>query len=366
MADSHQALTEDSVQASMRIQSEHQKRRRYVYGGAALVLTVVLIIVIVVATSSGDGSSSSPSSSNTWPMVVATWARTEVVDAAWQSMETSTTPYKSLDAVVSGAQYCQTHCNVNADGVRNANVDSEGAVTQSAMVIFGPNMETGAVANLYDIDDAVGVARAVMIYSDHAILSGQAATKFATQNGFARTNLVNISRAEEKYAAWLASDCQDGKYWRNVENGQDCGLINGSYAQDTESDVHDITGCDGNETDAVSFEATSMSTAAAALDGGMVVGSISVIAIDENGEMSLSTSSNELNAKIAGRVGDAAVPGAGGFIDPGVGGCTATGDGDIIIRFSPSRAAVTHMKYWATPTEAAAAAVEEIDRKSVV
>ena len=80
----------------MRIQNDHQKNKKYVYGGCAFLLTIVLIIVIVVATSSG-GSSSSPPSTNTWPMVVATWARTEVVDAAWQSMDASTTPYKSLD-----------------------------------------------------------------------------------------------------------------------------------------------------------------------------------------------------------------------------------------------------------------------------
>jgi Asparaginase len=39
--------------------------------------------------------------------------------------------------------------------------------------------------------------------------------------------------------------------------------------------------------------------------------------------------------QVPGRVGDAAVPGAGAYADSEVGGCGATGDGDIHLRFMP-------------------------------
>lgn len=43
------------------------------------------------------------------------------------------------------------------------------------------------------------------------------------------------------------------------------------------------------------------------------------------------------------RVGDAAVPGAGAYVDSAVGGAAATGDGDVMMRFLPSFHAVQEM-----------------------
>merc|ERR1712130_104163 len=93
-----------------------------------------------------------------------------------------------------------------------------------------------------------------------------------------------------------------------------------------------------------------------------VTGSVAVIAIDENGEMSLATSSNGLNNKIAGRVSDAAIPGAGGYIDPDIGGCVVTGAGDVIIRFAPAKTAETFMKTGFSAQEAAQLAVDEVEK----
>ena len=47
------------------------------------------------------------------------------------------------------------------------------------------------------------------------------------------------------------------------------------------------------------------------LEGGVVRGSQAIIAIDQDGQMAITTSSNGLDFKIAGRVSDAAIPGAG-------------------------------------------------------
>ena len=38
--------------------------------------------------------------------------------------------------------------------------------------------------------------------------------------------------------------------------------------------------------------------------------------------------------KIPGRVGDSPIPGAGSYINE-AGGCAATGDGDVMMRFLP-------------------------------
>lgn len=62
---------------------------------------------------------------------------------------------------------------------------------------------------------------------------------------------------------------------------------------------------------------------------------IGMIVIDETGHIIAGTSTNGANHKIAGRVGDSPVPGAGAYADNEVGAAVATGDGDIMMRFLP-------------------------------
>ena len=55
-------------------------------------------------------------------------------------------------------------------------------------------------------------------------------------------------------------------------------------------------------------------------------------------ERKRSSDKNELKKgmihKIPGRVGDSPIPGAGSYINE-AGGCAATGDGDVMMRFLP-------------------------------
>ncbi len=63
---------------------------------------------------------------------------------------------------------------------------------------------------------------------------------------------------------------------------------------------------------------------------------IGMVAIDSNGHLAAGTSTNGARFKIAGRVGDSPIPGAGAYADSNVGGAAATGDGDVMLRFLPS------------------------------
>lgn len=65
-----------------------------------------------------------------------------------------------------------------------------------------------------------------------------------------------------------------------------------------------------------------------------------MLALDKHGRIAAGTSTNGNCGKVPGRVGDAAVVGAGAYARgtrrgvPG-GACGATGDGDIMMRFLP-------------------------------
>lgn len=74
-----------------------------------------------------------------------------------------------------------------------------------------------------------------------------------------------------------------------------------------------------------------------------------MIAIDEESNIHVGSSTNGLHYSIPGRVGDAAIPGAGAYADNEVGAAVTTGNGDIMMRFLPSFFAVEAMRTGRTP-----------------
>lgn len=62
---------------------------------------------------------------------------------------------------------------------------------------------------------------------------------------------------------------------------------------------------------------------------------IGILAIDSQGHVAAGTSSNGLNYKIPGRIGDSSIPGAGAYADEKVGAAACTGNGDVMMRFLP-------------------------------
>ena len=87
-----------------------------------------------------------------------------------------------------------------------------------------------------------------------------------------------------------------------------------------------------------------------------------MIVIDAHGNMAAGTSSNGASHKIPGRVGDAPIPGAGAWVDSDWGGCAATGDGDIMMRFAPCYQAVQNLRAGHDPRQAAEDSLGRIER----
>jgi len=89
---------------------------------------------------------------------------------------------------------------------------------------------------------------------------------------------------------------------------------------------------------------------------------IGMVAIDVNGSIACGTTTNGAAHKIPGRVGDSPVMGAGAYCETGIGGATQTGDGDQMMIFLPSFAAVGYMRNGDSPTEACEKAVAPISK----
>ena len=91
---------------------------------------------------------------------------------------------------------------------------------------------------------------------------------------------------------------------------------------------------------------------------------ISMIAIDSFGNMAAGTSTNGARHKVPGRVGDGPIIGSGSYVDSEVGGCGATGDGDVMMRFLPCYQAVESMRMGMGAQEAAEDTMRRMVRRA--
>ena len=90
---------------------------------------------------------------------------------------------------------------------------------------------------------------------------------------------------------------------------------------------------------------------------------IGMLAIDKYGNISGSCTTSGWAYKLAGRVGDSPIIGAGLFVDNEVGGACATGMGEAIIRIAGSHTVVEFMRQGRSPEIACKLAVERIISK---
>jgi N4-(beta-N-acetylglucosaminyl)-L-asparaginase len=262
------------------------------------------------------------------PLIVNTWPFTAATHVAYLSLTSSPTS-DPISAVVTGcskAEELQCDFTVGWGG----SPDSNGETTLDALVMRGSDQNMGAVAGLRGVRDATRVARDVMELTKHSLLAGELATEFAIQQGYKNESLTSeYSRA--LYEEWVGNGCVPN-FW---EDGRGCnGRLEGErkvVRNPVDEHNHDTIG---------------------------------QIALQADGRMAVGMSSNGARHKIAGRIGDAPLPGAGGYVDDEVGGCVATGDGDVMMRHCPAFLGVELMRSGMAPQQAADEAVRRIAKKS--
>jgi N4-(beta-N-acetylglucosaminyl)-L-asparaginase len=87
---------------------------------------------------------------------------------------------------------------------------------------------------------------------------------------------------------------------------------------------------------------------------------IGMVAMDARGNLSGSCTTSGMGFKMRGRLGDSPIIGAGLFVDNEVGACTATGQGEDVIRISGSHTVVELMRQGLSPEAACKKAIERI------
>ncbi|KAK4184489.1 asparaginase-domain-containing protein [Podospora australis] len=298
-------------------------------------------LFLTTITSSASASATGNGKPSNFPFVINTWggAFTAATDAAYLSLVNSSQPASALDAVEIGCATCernQCDTTVGFGGSPDENCET----TLDAMIMDGTTMKTGAVAGMRRIKDAIGVARAVLLYTRHSLLVGDLATEFAVANGFREQDL-STEESTAKCSEWKRGGCRPN-YRLNVSPDPDTSC--GPYTP-------------------LPLNGLNLKMTVEEDQGGASHDTISMVVIHSSGEMAAGTSTNGASHKVPGRVGDGPIVGSGSYVDGDVGGCGATGDGDIMMRFLPCYQAVENLRRGMTPTEAAEDAVHRMVRK---
>lgn len=241
------------------------------------------------------------------PIVVSTWIHgMEANKAAWEVLSKGG---KAIDAVEKGVRVTENDLTNRSVGI-GGRPDRDGHVTLDAC-IMDERSRCGSVAFLEGIKHPISVARAVMEKTQHVMLVGEGAHKFAVENGF-ETAKTPLPEVKKEWQEWKKENKDLFKKPEiNHEN-------------------HDTIG---------------------------------MIAMDVHGDFSGACTTSGWAYKLHGRVGDSPIIGAGLFVDNEVGAATATGLGEAIIRIAGSHTVVELMRHGYSPLEACKEAVNRIIKK---
>jgi len=244
----------------------------------------------------------------------------------------------TLDAVVAGVAIVEDDpkdMSVGYGGLPN----EDGVVELDASVMHGPTKRAGAVASIQRIKNPAQVAKMVMERTDHVLLVGPGALRFALAHGFKEVDLLT----EEARIVWLR--------WKERMSDEDSwgpGLAAPDGAR-TQSRLHDGTPI-RDELLALADEYIAHPP----------TGTINCIAINERGDISGTTTTSGLFHKLAGRVGDSPLIGCGLFVDNEVGAAGSIGLGEECIKINGAHTVVEMMRRGMSPTDAAMEACKRV------
>lgn len=214
-----------------------------------------------------------------------------VISEGWRMLSAGSSAFDVAESVVN---MLEDDPSFNA-GI-GAAIGSDKQIELDASIMDGSNLRCGAVCGLRNIPRAVSVARRVMEVTRHVFLGGEGANRFAEGQGF-----------EHLPAERFYTDYQ--LYWWEK-------LAGGSRDRSAK-------------------------------------GTVGAVALDAKGSIAAATSTGGMTRKLPGRIGDSPLIGAGCYADNQIGGASATGYGEQIIRVVLCKSALDLIEYKGLGAQAA-------------
>ena len=196
------------------------------------------------------------------------------VARAWEMMQRGD---DTLDAIIAGVNIQELDPDDDSVGLGGL-PNEEGVVQLDASCMHGPTRRAGAVGCIEEIATPSLVAKAIMDYTDHIMLVGHDAKRFALEMGFKAQNLLT----ERSRQNWLRRRARLNPRDFRLDFDDDVVI----------RDTH---------------------------------GTINMNCVNAKGEMSSVTTTSGMAYKVPGRVGDSPIIGAGQYCDQSAGAAGSTG-----------------------------------------
>ena len=222
----------------------------------------------------------------------------------------------ALDAV------CATVVALEDNPIFNAGTGAvlnfDGFCELDACVMESREERVGAVSGLQRVRNPILVARRIMEETDHVMLTGEGAQRFARVMGFGDHDPVTPERRAD---------------WRNKRDHVN--EVLGKHALRMRRFLQEHPEYAG--------------------------GTVGAAAVDAAGNLAAATSTGGVTLKLAGRVGDSPLPGAGNYASPYV-AASATGTGEFVMRTLATRTISEAVEHGATLAEALRAMLDRLGR----
>jgi beta-aspartyl-peptidase (threonine type) len=223
----------------------------------------------------------------------------QILDALTQSVKAGAAVLEAggdaLDAAVTAVQVMEDSPHFNAG--KGSVLTHNEMVEMDASVMHGAQQDAGAVAGVRHIKNPIALARDVMRGSDHVLLIGEGAEKFAFEQGHEYTE-QDYFFTERRYEQ-LQSMKEKGLF----------ALSESKYPDDKK------------------------------------YGTVGAVALDKQGNLAAATSTGGVTNKKYGRVGDTAIIGAGTYAENNNVAVSTTGMGEYFIRKTVAVDVAARMRY---------------------
>src|SRR6267154_862525 len=311
------------------------------------------------AAGAGHGISAATPAQGKRPLIISS---ANGVNALGRGMEILRKGGDTLDAVVAAVTIVEDDPNDDSVGYGGL-PNEEGEVELDASVMHGPTRRAGSVASVRRIANVSRLAKTVMERTNHTMIVGDGARRFAVAEGFEDKSLLT-EHSRKIWLAWKASTSFnwrpgiDSPEWvgrsaaaRNKEKTATAGRRGALDSPEFREQLADICGHD-----------EALMARAIQVISDPPTGTINCLAVNEKGEISGTTTTSGFSWKIPGRVGDSPIIGAGLYVDGDVGGAGSTGKGEENIKISGGHTIVELMRKGMKPTDACLEALGRMAR----
>jgi len=299
-----------------------------------------------------------------------------------------------LDALVAGVNIPELdpeETGIGYGGLPNA----DGVVQLDSCLMHGPRRWAGGVAAIEGVRTPSRVARAVAELTDHHLIVGEGAQRFAREVGFTIEDDLNTERSRALWLEWKRRI--DPGHWLDPEErlkgmgraGEDTdpdhirGGRRGGRSPGARSGRSARPGPDAARGMAVDrrtardlaqrmreFADAALEAGLSMVDDGLIPehsfwGTTNCNAISPEGDICGVTTTSGLAWKIAGRVGDSPILGAGLYVDNDVGAAGSTGRGEANLFNLCSFLIVELMRQGMSPKDAGMAALRRVKDHTV-